>query len=120
MDETMGMGLYFAIWKSHLGKIVDAVKNGNGAILVLEKSLSSEGGCRESYGFCLQIDGGVVPSKSGSAVARDLKAVLDGCVEFKKIAKSKSITMTFRKEHEGIYKLRILSNTEEGHGAQND
>ena len=111
--------LYVAMWESYFNKIVDAVKTGSGAVLVPEKHLSSEGGDRGNYGFSLQIDGGVVPCKSGSAVARDLKKVLDGRFEFRNLAKSKSVTMTFRKECEGIYKLRIVSNTEDD-DARND
>jgi hypothetical protein len=50
------------------------------------------------YSFRLDIINGDIPTKDGSAVARDLKKVLDDSVEFSKYAVDKDITIRLDSE----------------------
>ena len=57
------------------------------------------------YSFRLDIANGIVPRKSGSAVARDLKKVLDESSDFKKLANEKSITIKLNTRFELIVQV---------------
>lgn len=63
--------------------------------MTLDRSLFESAGNRKNsgYSFRLDIANGIVPRKSGSAVARDLKKVLDESFDFKRLADEKSMTI---------------------------
>lgn len=88
----MSEELYVQIWKDNVSDIVKFIQEGGG-----EKDLDGarfeEVGNRDNYGFRLDIENGNIPIKSGSAVARDLKLVLDKDKNFKSIAKGKNIVI---------------------------
>lgn len=100
----MGKELYVEIWKDYLHEILSAIKN-NGDIIDLAPSRFRSAGNRIDYSFRLDINNGVVPIKSGSAVARDLKMVLDENSEFKDIAKGKNIVIRLNTKFELIVSL---------------
>ena len=63
------------------------IKKGGGNIPLSPLEFEKRGNRTASgYSFRLQISKGVIPSHRGSAVARDLKTVLDGNDDFKKYA----------------------------------
>ncbi len=102
----MEKGKYLNLWKDKLSMILSIIKEGGG-----EKQLDSEEfyqvGDRNSsgYGFRLDITNGIVPTKNGTAVARDLKEVIDGCTMFREIAKNKQITIRMGKDFRLIMKV---------------
>ena len=53
----------------------------------------------------MEIVDGIVPRKKGSAVARDLKKVLDESVDFKTLANGKSITISLNTNFELIVQV---------------
>lgn len=75
-------------------------KGGNieGIKLSAEKFEQSGDRINSGYGFRLDIINGIVPTKSGTAVARDLKEVLDSSTLFKEIAQDKKITIRMGKD----------------------
>ncbi|MCM1041282.1 MAG: hypothetical protein NC396_02480 [Bacteroides sp.] len=92
-------GLYVKIWEKYLDAILCILKKQQGAIS-LDCSLFEKAGNRPKagYSFRLDIKDGVVPIKSGTAVARDLKKVLDESVEFQKVAKGENIIIRLDKK----------------------
>lgn len=85
-------GLYIEIWKKYLNDLLSMIKQHQGEIPVDSSLFKSVGNRKASgYSFRLDIENGFIPPKSNSAVARDLKKVLDESTEFQKIAKSKNI-----------------------------
>lgn len=88
----MSEELYIQIWEDNISDILKFIKEGGG-----EKCLDSvkfeEAGDRKKYGFRLDIENGNIPIKSGNAVARDLKLVLDKNEKFKSLAKDKNIVI---------------------------
>lgn len=88
----MSKELYVQIWEDNISDILKFIKEGGG-----EKSLDGarfeEVGNRDNYRFRLDIENGNIPVKNGSAVARDLKLVLDKNKEFKSLAKDKNIVI---------------------------
>ena len=93
--------LYLEIWQEKLPYINEAITNGTG-IIEMDPDSFFEAGNRGSsgYGFRLDIENGYVPSKAGSAVARDLKEVLDDSLEFQKLAKNKNIVIRMGRDFE--------------------
>lgn len=90
--------LYTKIWQKYLLNILAALEK-NGNTVKLDQSLFESAGNRtgSGYSFRLDITNGDVPRKSGSAVARDLKGVLDGSAKFNKIAQGKHIIIRLDK-----------------------
>lgn len=86
--------------------ILDAIESKQ-KIMKLECSLFESAGNRKEsgYSFRLDIDDGIVPRKSGSAVARDLKKVLDKSSDFKRLANEKSITIRLNTNFELIVQV---------------
>ena len=86
----MGNDQYIGVWEKYRPVINTLLKNGGGSyeLSSLDFTLS---GNRERYSFTLNVVDGDIPIKSGSAVARDLKTVLDGSETFKKYAAGKTV-----------------------------
>lgn len=86
---------YVELWKSVLPEILCflADEENEEMKLTLKKELFSEVGNRihSGYTFRLDIQDGYVPTKEGSAVARDLKIVLDESERFREYAINKDI-----------------------------
>lgn len=98
-----GMGKYTEIWNKELSFIRKSIELESGkSSKKLESADFEVVGNRKSsgYGFRLDIVDGKVPVKSGSAVARDLKEVLDGDSGFRSLAKGKEIVIRMGKDCE--------------------
>lgn len=79
------MGKYTGIWEAQLSVIKEAIKKGGDSMDMNSSAFMVAGNRPNSgYSFRLDIKDAVIPTKKGSAVARDLKAVLDKDIEFKK------------------------------------
>ena len=85
-------GLYIQLWRNILPDIYYAIDN-NQSEIILKKSDFIECGNRQSYAFRLDIVNGFIPIKEGTAVARDLRLVLESAHLFKAFAKDKNITI---------------------------
>lgn len=85
-----GQQLYVTIWNQYLRDISIFIRKGKGEMR-LNEDLFRTYGNRKNYSFRLYIENGQVPIKKGSAVARDLKRVLDSDKDFKDAAKGKNI-----------------------------
>ena len=98
------MGKYTEIWRRELAFIKDAILKGEGSMQLNESAFKVVGN-RDSagYGIRIDIDDASVPKKSGSAVARNLKGVLDEDTVFKSLAKGKSVLIRMGKD----FKLEI-------------
>lgn len=101
----MSEQLYVEIWKWYLSDILSLIESGGGEKQLDENKFHTVGN-RQSYGFRLDILNSSVPEKKGSAVARDLKIVLDGSKEFKKISKNKTLVIKMGK----YFKINITVN----------
>lgn len=86
----MGNNQYTDLWEHYRPLITKLVKEGGGNE-PLNKGEFEQRGNRSNYSFSITIVDGVVPELSGSAVARDLKTVLDGSESFRKYAAGKTI-----------------------------
>ncbi len=100
---------YEEIWEANLPKILECIEKGGSSDALCQKSVFVEKGERKASGhtFRLDINDGEVPEKSGSAVARDLKRVLDSSLEFKRISKGKKIVIRLGKYDQDYYRLEI-------------
>lgn len=86
-NTIMGDHLYIDLWKKYSKIIILMIKKGGGNIPLSPLEFKQRGNRTVSgYSFRLQISKGVISSHRGSAVARDLKTVLDGNDDFKKYA----------------------------------
>ena len=93
-QTSSGKELYVQIWQDYLPMILSAIKCAQ-KTMTLDRFLFESVGNRNTsgYSFRLDITNGIVPRKSGSAVARDLKKVLDESTDFKLLANGKNITI---------------------------
>lgn len=90
--------LYVEVWTKILPYILQSLKNGGGSYNLNPELFLNVGNRKSSgYGFRLDIVNGDIPRKDGSAVARDLKIVLDSCPEFKSLTRNKTITVRMGK-----------------------
>ena len=90
---------YVNIWKKELPSILSLIENGAGKKQLSSTDFQRSGNrLKSGYGFSLQIVNGNIPTKGNSAVARDLKMVLDDSKEFFQIAKGKQILVRMTKE----------------------
>jgi len=108
----MGKNLYIKIWEDELPHILDFLRGEEKNVVIsLKSSRFSDVGNRENSGYTFRLDiiNGVVPHKSGSAVARDLKQVLDSSNEFKELAKDSVLSIRLNKEFE--LQLQIYRST---------
>ena len=105
-QSNSGKELYVKIWKDYLPIILSAIKCKQ-KTTKLDRSLFESAGNRKNSGhsFRLDIANGIVPRKSGSAVARDLKKVLDESFDFKRLANEKSITIRLNTNFELIVQV---------------
>ena len=100
---------YLNLWAQELPFILSAIRNGGG-----EKALSGEkfqlngNRTKSGYSFRLDINNGTIPTKSNTAVARDLKKVLDSSIEFRSIPQNKQITI--RMGVKFILTIEIINN----------
>ncbi len=79
--------LYVEIWIKTLPYILESLRNGGGSYNLNPELFLNIGNRKSSgYGFRLDIVNGNVPIKFNSAVARDLKLVLDSCSEFRSLS----------------------------------
>lgn len=88
----MGNNQYVGVWEKYRPVINNLLKNGGGSY-ELSSLEFTQCGNRDSYSFSLTVEDGDIPVKSGSAVARDLKTVLDGSASFKKYAAGKTVVI---------------------------
>ncbi len=106
----MDSNKYVGIWQQVLPAILEVLANGSNMNkrLPLKEDLFKEVGNRKSSGYTFRLDivDCNVPSKSGSAVARDLKYVLDNSTEFKQYAKGKNLTIRL----DSKFVLHVLVN----------
>ena len=86
----MGNDLYKDLWDKYRPVILNLVQSGGGSFQLSKLEFEKRGN-RDKYTFRMAIPDGVIPIVSGSAVARDLKVVLDGSPAFKSKAAGKSI-----------------------------
>lgn len=109
-QKQVKSGKYIQIWKNYLPTIISAIKCAPSTIK-LERSLFESAGDREKsgYSFRLDIHNGIIPEKSGTAVARDLKKILDESTEFKLLSKEKYIVIRLSKNFE----LEVKPNNSE-------
>ena len=91
---------YVCIWEKELPFILSAIENGTSEKQLLATDFQRSGNRPKSgYGFSnLHIINGNVPTKKNSAVARDLKIVLDDSKKFSQMAKGKQILIRMTKE----------------------
>lgn len=98
--------LYVEVWTKILPYILESLRNGGGSYnLNLDLFLNVGNRKSSGYGFRLDIVNGNVPVKSGSAVARDLKLVLDSCSEFMSLSSNQTITIRMGRN----FDLHIIS-----------
>lgn len=101
------MGKYNDIWKVELPFIKKAIREGSGSKELNQSVFTAVGNRTASgYGFKLEIENANVPTKSGSAVARDLKKELDGDEEFRQLAQGKYIVINMGRN----FKLNVKVN----------
>ena len=86
----MGNNQYTDLWEKYRPVITKLIKDGGGQY-PLYKGEFEQRGNRDKYSFSMTIEDGNVPELGGSAVARDLKTVLDGSESFRKYAAGKRI-----------------------------
>ncbi len=90
--------LYVKIWEDNLPWILEAIKKGGDEKVLNKESFYSVGNRNKSgYNFRLDIKGVNVPTKKGTAVARDLKDVLDRSDTFKQLASGKNLVIRMGK-----------------------
>ena len=94
--------LYVDLWRMMLPMIHQALKTDT-RLLKLDPNEFTTRGSRQSYTFKLEIIDGLIPVKKGSAVARDLKTVLDASPTFCKFAKGKTIVIRLTKDFSLVF-----------------
>ncbi len=94
----MGKNYYTQMWRNTLPDIIRLMKQGGGELQLLKQDFEATEGNRDSYGFRLDIDNADIPTKKGSAVARDLKDVLDAGANFRDLAKGKKWVIRMGKD----------------------
>ena len=105
-QRNTGQELYVKIWEDYLPIILSAIKCKHKTI-TLDRTLIESAGNRKNsgYSFRLDIANGIVPRKSGSTVARDLKKVLDESFDFKRLADEESMTIRLNTNFELIVQV---------------
>ena len=83
----MRQNLYTQIWMDNLSRIIEVMKDGGGEIQLKKQDFEAAGNRLASgYDFNLTIYDANVPRIGNSAVARNLKRVLDSSDEFQCLA----------------------------------
>ena len=88
----MGNNQYTDLWGKYRPVIIKLLKDGGGSYPLYKGDFEQRGN-RVSYSFSMTITDGVIPVLGGSAVARDLKSVLDKSESFHKYAKGKTVSI---------------------------
>lgn len=92
----MEKNLYVNTWRKYETYILRAICQ-NKSISLDPMAFENVGNrVKSKYDFKLVIENGIIPRNGSSAVARDLKLVLDENTEFKKYAYGKKLTIKFR------------------------
>lgn len=105
-QRNLGKDLYVQIWQDYLPEILYAITSTTKTMKLNRSLFESVGNRKKSgYTFRLEIFDGIVPRKKGSAVARDLKKVLDKSIEFKTLANKKSITISLNTNFELVVQV---------------
>lgn len=92
--QHMGEGLYINLWEAQLPTIKEAIIAKGGRFQLRQSKFESVGN-RQNYRFRLDMK---EPKISGSAVARDLKQVLDSDSEICELEKNAHIVIRMGKE----------------------
>lgn len=100
--------LYVETWRKYVKLINMNIKKGKGEIQLGSYDFTANGE-RKAYSFNLKIENCVIPEKEGSAVARDLKIVLDKNSDFQNLAKGKVINIKLNQEF--ILSIKVQENT---------
>jgi hypothetical protein len=102
MMEKRSSHKYVELWQQVLPEILEFLEDEENEELELplkEEIFVAVGNrVNSGYTFRLDIFNGVVPTKDGSAVARDLKAVLDDNTKFNEYAAGKYIVIRLDKK----------------------
>ena len=93
----MGNNQYTELWKKYRPVIIKFIKDGGGKFRLPEGEFEQRGN-RNNYSFSMTITNGDIPVIGGSAVARDLKTILDGSDSFRKYAAGKKIVIRLTSE----------------------
>ena len=112
-QKTMAdSNLYVDVWTNILPYILQSIEKGSGTYNLNPELFLSVGNRKSSgYGFRLDIVNGDIPRKDGSAVARDLKIILDNSLKFKELSRGCNITIRMGKYFDlHIVVLFILSS----------
>lgn len=88
----MGNNQYTDLWNNYRPVINNLLKDGGGTFQLSQHEFQQRGN-RDSYSFKMTIYNGAVPVLEGSAVARDLKTVLDGSKTFRAYAAGKTVVI---------------------------
>lgn len=105
-QRNLGKDLYVQIWQDYLPEILYAITSTTKTMKLSRSLFESVGNRKKSgYTFRLEIVDGIVPRKKGSAVARDLKKVLDKSIEFKTLANKKIITISLNTNFELVVQV---------------
>ena len=93
------MGKYNDIWKAELPFSKQAIWQGSGS-KKLDEAMFTHAGNRTASGYSFRLDiiNANVPTKQGTAVARDLKKELDDDPEFRKLAQGKHLVIRMGKD----------------------
>ena len=105
-QRNLGKDLYVQIWQDYLPEILYAITSTTKTMKLNRSLFESVGNRKKSgYTFRLEIVDGIVPRKKGSAVARDLKKVLDKSIDFKTLANKKSIIISLNTNFELVVQV---------------
>lgn len=92
---------YVPIWEQYKNEIIQCIQSGGGVITMNGDDFKRAGNRPAAgYSFHLDITNGVIPTKSGCAVARDLKIVLESCNDIRKTLAVPYITIKLTKKFE--------------------
>ncbi|MBD5358637.1 MAG: hypothetical protein HDR88_16895 [Bacteroides sp.] len=95
---------YEELWRNLLPEILKKVKQAiienKTMMIALNQDKFKELGERENsgHGFRMDITNGIIPIKSGSSVARDLKRVLENSSEFMELITDNNLTIRMGKD----------------------
>lgn len=106
---------YEDLWRTCLplilGMIQKAIETHRDQAVSFKKETFENLGNRKQagYSFRLDIDNGIVPTKFGSSVARDLKRVLDESEEFLHLAENRILVIRMGKDF--VFEVKVIPMT---------
>lgn len=92
-SNYIGEGKYLELWNRYIKIITHFVKKGDGSIL-LNRGEFDVCGDREKFSFSIRFENCRISKLTNSAVARDLKAVLEANEEFMTSATGKVVVIS--------------------------